>query len=135
MAVAVAVIEPDHFDGLRSRYGDEVAGKVLAEAALFLKLALRESDIVGRHGRDGFAVLLPETDALPALRAADRARRSLEGHRFARVGRISVSVGVAASPRDGMEGGELMQHASRALSVAKKSWRRRVVAAAPKHTH
>jgi len=135
MAVGIAAIEPDHFDGLRSRYGDEVADQVLAEAALFLKLALRESDIVGRYGRDGFAVLLPETDTLPALRAADRARRALEGHRFARVGRISVSAGVAASPRDGMENVELIESATRALSLAKKSWRRRVVAATAEPTH
>ena len=56
---------------------------MLAEAALVLKLALRESDVLARLGGDVFGVVLPETDLAAALRCADRMRRAIEDHRFA----------------------------------------------------
>jgi diguanylate cyclase (GGDEF)-like protein len=100
-----------------------------------LRLALRESDIVARLGGDNFAIVLPETDSGPALRCAERIRHAVEEHRFARAGHLSTSAGVATSPRDGMETVELMEIAERALAVAKKSGRRRVVAAGQAYTH
>ena len=77
----------------------------------------------------------PERPRGPALRCAERIRRAVEEHRFARVGPLSVSAGVAASPRDGVEGVELLSRAEQALSVAKKSGRRRVMASAHAHVH
>jgi len=135
LPLAVVAVDLDHFAALNSRYGREAGDAVLSEAALVFKLTLRESDLVARLGGDGFAVVLPETDAGPALRCADRIRRAVEEHRFARVGPLSVSAGVAASPRDGVEGVELLSRAEQALAVAKKSGRRRVMASAHAHVH
>ena len=99
------------------------------------KLALRESDIIARLGGDGFGVVLPETDAVMARRCAERLCRTLEEHEFARIGRLSISAGVAACPRDGADAAELMHVADRALAVAKKSGRRRVSVAATARAH
>lgn len=133
--VSVVAVDLDHFGALNARHGRDTGDAVLAEAALVMRLAVRDSDLVARLGGDGFAVLLPETDGLPALRCADRIRRALEEHRFPRAGRISASAGVAASPRDGVEGVELLDQAERALSVAKKSGRRRVTGLPGAHVH
>jgi diguanylate cyclase (GGDEF)-like protein len=133
--LALVTVDLDHFAALNARFGMDVGNAVLSEAALVLKLALRESDVVARLGGDGFAILLPEADQTPALRCADRLRRAIEEHRFARVGRLTASAGVAACPRDGMGAAELMHSAELALSIAKKSGRRRVVAADHVHAH
>jgi diguanylate cyclase (GGDEF)-like protein len=100
-----------------------------------IKLTLRESDVLSRLGGDGFAAILPETDVGAALRCADRIRRAVENHRFSRAGRISVSAGVAASPRDGLEAVELLSRAEHALSIAKKSGRHRVTASDHAYAH
>ena len=134
-AIAVVMIDLDHFGALNARHGKTVGDAVLSEAALVLKLGLRESDVIARLGGDAFGVLLDDTDALPALRCAERLRRAVEEHRFARVGHLTLSAGVASSPRDGMEGVELLDAADRALGVAKKSGRRRAVVAPSAHTH
>ena len=128
-------IDLDHFGALNARHGRNVGDDVLCEAALVLKLALRESDVIARLGGDGFAVVLPETEVGPALRCADRVRRALEEHHFPRAGHITASAGVAASPRHGLDSIELMSGAEAALSLAKKSGRRRVVAAASPPSH
>ncbi|NOT34306.1 MAG: GGDEF domain-containing protein [Candidatus Eisenbacteria bacterium] len=123
--VAVVVLDLDRFGALRKRYGAAVANRVLAEVALVLRLTLRESDVLARLGSDTFVALLPDADAGPARRCAERLMRALEDHAFARVGALSASCGVAASPRSGRDALELLNHAEAALDVAKKSGRRR----------
>ena len=135
MPLAVVQFDLDHFGALNERYGRQVGDEVLAEAALVLRLTLRESDVLARLGGDSFAALLPEADAAPARRAAERVRKALEEHHFPRVSRLSVSAGIATSPRDGVEAVELMEAMDRALSIAKKSSRRKVAVTPSGHTH
>jgi diguanylate cyclase (GGDEF)-like protein len=133
--LAVAVVELDRFPALAKRHGAAVARAVMSEAALVLRLALRETDVLARLPGARFAVLLPETEPLAALRVAERLRRTTEEHRFARAGRLGVSAGVAASPRDGIEGVELMDRAERALTLAAKAGHRRAVASESARVH
>jgi diguanylate cyclase (GGDEF)-like protein len=126
--LGLALVDLDHFAAVNARFGRPAGDGVLAEAALVLRLALRESDVLARVGADQFAVLLPETDLGPAHRCGERLRHALEEHRFARVGHISASIGVTASPRGGLEGVELLASGDQALGLAKKAGRRRVAA-------
>lgn len=133
--LGLAFVDLDHFGALNTRFGREAGDGVLSEVALVLRLALRESDVLARVGGDQFGVLLPESDLTPARRCGERLRHALEDHRFARVGRISASIGVTASPRGGVEGVELLASGDQALAMAKKSGRQRVAAfeATPVH--
>lgn len=133
--VSVIVLDVDRLAEINTRYGRPAGDAVLAETALVLKLVLRESDIVARMEGDSFGLLLPETDRDSALRCAERVRRALEEHRFARVGRISASAGVAACPPDGVENVELLEAAEKAVTLAKKGGRRRVMIATPPAVH
>jgi diguanylate cyclase (GGDEF)-like protein len=133
--LAVAVVELDRFPALAKRYGAAATRAVLSEAALVLRLALRETDVLARLSGGRFAVLLPETEPIAALRVAERLRRTAEEHRFARAGRLGVSAGVSASPRDGLESVELMDRAERALTLAVKAGRRRAVASESARVH
>ena len=135
LPVAVAIINLDHFGALNTRYGRETGDAALAEVALMLRLLLRDTDIVARLGGDTFGLLLPETDAGPALRCAQRVTRAIEEHSFARVGRMTASAGVASGPIDGVDSLELLDHADRSLGLAKKSGRRRAVASARPHVN
>lgn len=133
--LAVVTLDLDHFDALDKRYGRPVSDQVLAEVALVLKVALREGDLLARLSGDEFGVVLPDCDQAPARRLADRLRHAVEEHRFARVGRLSCSAGVAASPRDGLDATELLSASEVALGLAKKAGRRRTAASGPSHTH
>jgi diguanylate cyclase (GGDEF)-like protein len=133
--LAVLALDLDHFAALNARHGRAAGDRALAEVALVLKLAQRESDFVARLAGDTFGVVLPETDAGPARRCADRLRRTLEEHRFARVGRLTASAGLAAGPRDGLDPLELMNGVEQALALAKKAGRRRVASRAVARVH
>jgi len=133
--LGIAFVDLDRFGAVNARFGREAGDHVLEEAAVVLRLALRESDMLARLGGDQFGILLPETDLAPARRCGERLRHAIEDHRFARVGRVSASVGVTSSPRGGVESVELMANADRALSMAKKAGRRRVAASDPARVH
>ena len=133
--LAVVTLDLDLFQGINEKFGNATGDQVLTECALVLKLALREGDFVARLGGDEFGVVLPDCDLAPARRLAERLRHALEEHRFPRVGKLSVSAGVAASPRDGMDPTELLGAAERALGLAKKAGRHRTAASGPSHTH
>jgi diguanylate cyclase (GGDEF)-like protein len=108
---------------------------VLAEVALVLKVALREGDLLSRLAGDEFAIVLPDCDLAPARRLAERLRHAVEEHRFARVGRLSCSAGIASGPRDGLDATELLAAAEQALGLAKKAGRRRTVQSGPGYAH
>ena len=133
--LAVAVVELDRFTALEKRYGAAVSRAVLSESALVLRLALREADVLARLPGARFAVLLPETEPAAALRVAERLRRTVEDHRFARVGRLGASAGLSTSPRDGLESVEIMDRVERVLALAVKAGRRRSVATESAHVH
>lgn len=133
--VGIVTLDLDHFAAVNERFGQPAGDAVLAESAMVLKLALREGDFVARLSGDAFGVVLPDCDLAPARRLAERLRHALEQHRFPRVGVISVSAGVAASPRDGMDPTELLTAAERALGLAKKGGRHRTAASGPSQSH
>jgi len=126
--VGLLMLDLDHFGALNKKYGRPTGDRTLAEVALVLKLTLRESDVVGRLGGDQFAILLPETETVPARRCAERLLHALEEHRFERVGPLSASVGIVTAPRNGADPLSLLDAADRALGLAKKAGRRRVTA-------
>ncbi len=126
VTLGVVMVDLDRFAALNARFGRAIGDRALMEVALVLRLALRESDTLARLGADRFAVLLPEADSAPARRCAERLKSALEEHSFERIGRLTASFGVAACPRSGLEGLELLDSAERALEIAKKGGRRRV---------
>jgi diguanylate cyclase (GGDEF)-like protein len=135
LPLGLVMVDLDHFGALNARHGRDAGDTALMETALVLQLALRESDMLARMGANRFGVLLPEADSAPARRCSERLRSAIEGHRFARVGRISATFGVAASPRSGVDALELLDAAERALTIAKKAGRRRVVSDEGRHVH
>jgi diguanylate cyclase (GGDEF)-like protein len=133
--LGLVMVDLDHFGALNGRHGRQAGDEALMEVALVLRLALRESDTLARLGANRFGVLLPEADVAPAHRCSERLRLALEEHRFPRVGRVTASFGIAASPRSGVEPLELLDAAERALTLAKKGGRRRVQVDEAHHVH
>lgn len=73
-ALSVIIIDLDHFKRVNDTWGHESGDFVLKEASDILKKGLRSSDLLGRHGGEEFAVLLPETPPDQAVMVAERLR-------------------------------------------------------------
>ncbi|MEV1293455.1 GGDEF domain-containing protein [Pseudonocardia sp. NPDC049635] len=138
-AVAVLILDLDHFKSVNDGYGHLAGDEVLTAVARTLTSQVREVDPVGRFGGEEFVVLLA---GLPrgaegrtlAHAAAERIRRAVRGLTVdvdlpggpLTITDLSVSVGVAITGEDGESLEELMQVADYALYAAKRAGRNRV---------
>jgi diguanylate cyclase (GGDEF)-like protein/putative nucleotidyltransferase with HDIG domain len=103
--LALVLLDVDHFKRINDDRGHQVGDAVLVELARRLGRVARTGDVLGRVGGEEFGWLLPETGALEAFRAAERARQAMLAEPFEGAGRLTVSAGVcdlteAASPEE-----------------------------------
>jgi diguanylate cyclase (GGDEF)-like protein len=130
--VAVLFLDLDHFKALNDAHGHPAGDEALRTFAGILRASVRENDIAARYGGEEFAVLLPATDAEMARTIAERIRGRTEAT-IATLGpgvtaRMTVSIGVAVAPLDGLDAIGLLRTADVALYAAKQGGRNRVVA-------
>lgn len=125
-AVAVVLIDLDHFKVVNDTLGHAEGDRVLVASAERLRSAVRAGDVVGRMGGEEFVLILPGADAEAAEDCAERARAALA--ELTVHGRpVAASAGVAAAPTDGTEAAVLLENADAALYWAKRSGRGRTV--------
>ncbi len=96
-AVSLFCIDVEGTRTINQRLGHTAGDKALEEVAGLLRLAFRESDVLGRLGGDEFAVLamdVAEAQQAETLERLSRAVASLNA-RPARAWRLSVGVGAA----------------------------------------
>lgn len=118
--VAVVFIDLDNLKQLNDSYGHAKGDEVIRAVGDALLRVLRPYDFAGRYGGDEFALLLgvpSDSDNGIAWRIADAVADLAEQ---LRVG-ISISVGVAHCPTDGMTAEELIRKADARMYENKRA--------------
>jgi diguanylate cyclase (GGDEF)-like protein len=128
--VGVLMIDVDFFKRVNDSFGHPVGDQLLRRLAEVLRGELRQTDTLARYGGEEFAVVLPETSKQEALQVAERMRLAVEHH--VNQGRdwgqrVTISIGVASLPDDGVTEAGLLISADEALYLAKRQGRNRVV--------
>jgi diguanylate cyclase (GGDEF)-like protein/PAS domain S-box-containing protein len=131
--LGILMLDLDHFKKFNDTYGHDAGDAVLREAAAFLTRSIRIEDTVCRFGGEEFVIILPTASLEAASMRAERIRSKLQEvtvlHQGRSLGRITVSVGVAAFPVHGLSPKDLLAAADAALYRAKRDGRDRVVTA------
>lgn len=124
--MAVLFIDLDRFKYINDSLGHEVGDRLLQSVGVRLLGCVRTSDTAGRIGGDEFVVLLSQVaQAQDAAICAEKIIKSLsapfliDAHQL----NVTVSIGVATSPKDGTDATTLMKHADLAMYYAKESGR------------
>ncbi|MBW1873313.1 MAG: GGDEF and EAL domain-containing protein, partial [Deltaproteobacteria bacterium] len=131
-------IDVDNFKEINDSIGHQGGDLVLKTIANILKgtsrdvdvrFRLRDHDFAARYGGDEFVLMLPETDKTGSSIIAERLRSEVETFRLDTSVpiKVTLSIGVAAFPRDGGERNGLIAAADIALYAAKRSGRNRVI--------
>ncbi|MCC8998638.1 MAG: EAL domain-containing protein [Candidatus Contendobacter sp.] len=124
-ALAVLFLDLDRFKEINDALGHAEGDLLLVQAAARLKALTQDTDTVCRIGGDEFVLLLPETDQEGALQAADKIlaafRQPFPVARYPL--RITVSIGIALYPHDGLNVADLLKNADAALHQAKQDGR------------
>jgi diguanylate cyclase (GGDEF)-like protein len=123
-AFAVLLLDLDDLKGINDRHGHLAGNRALCRVAGALRVSCRSIDTVARFGGDEFALILPETGETAARRVARRISDELAMDTEPPA--LSLSVGVAEYPRDGMTIERLLGVADHALYEAKAGRRGRL---------
>ncbi|MEN2989694.1 sensor domain-containing diguanylate cyclase [Tistrella sp. BH-R2-4] len=126
---AAIALDIDHFKRVNDTFGHDAGDSVLRNLSLTIQSCAREADIVCRLGGEEFLLLLPSTSAASAAAVAERLRRAAAQDVVDPVGRITISLGVAALPEHGADAGMVLRMADEMLYEAKNGGRNRVVVA------
>lgn len=123
--LALVMYDLDHFKHVNDTHGHDVGDEVLQAVTGLVRENIRAHDVLARWGGEEFMLLMPQTDAPAAGRAAEKLRLAIAAHVFDKVGKLTVSFGVAAfEPRD--DQASLLKRADDALYRAKAQGRNRV---------
>jgi diguanylate cyclase (GGDEF)-like protein len=115
---SVVVLDVHGLKRINDTLGSDAGDAALMLVANVLHRTLRETDVAARWGGDEFAVLLPAADIGAANAAGQRIRNAVNAATLDagnKVIRCTVSVGVAAAPRDGALGRDLVKVAESRL--------------------
>ena len=117
---AVLLMDIDGLKRINDSHGHQAGDRVLMQVAMSLRRSIRTVDTAARIGGDEFCVLLPEQDLKNAAKLAARLATAVE-EEVATPGdpRVTMSIGVAASPEHGDDAEALIDTADRAMYRAK----------------
>ncbi len=135
--VAVMVCDLNGFKEINDRFGHLAGDKVLKLFSNMMREACRDTDYTARMGGDEFVIIAP---SMPSSSVADRAMifsslaqracREVCGRDF-----LSLSLGAAFFPQDGIDSEQLLAEADRQMYAAKQSYYQKLNTSPPKLIH
>jgi diguanylate cyclase (GGDEF)-like protein len=125
------MIDIDDFKAYNDNNGHQAGDLALQITAHCLKAALRSADVASRYGGEEFCILLPQTSITEAGVIADRIRHRVATTHFPHgksqpLGRVTVSIGVAAYSEIINSSETVIAAADRALYQAKAMGKDRI---------
>lgn len=130
-SLGIIMLDIDHFKSFNDNFGHEAGDIVLQELGKFLQNSIRKSDIACRYGGEELMLILPEASLEITEQRAEQIRLGVKqlrvqyGRQY--LGQITISLGVACFPEQGLSGDAVIQAADSALYRAKKQGRDRTV--------
>jgi diguanylate cyclase len=130
--LSILLIDIDHFKQFNDNFGHSVGDQVLRLVAKALRDRVRDIDLPARYGGEELVAVLPGADLAVCTAVAERLRRSIADCQITRrstgeiLPGITVSIGVGQF-QFGEAMADLIDRCDRALYLAKKTGRNRVV--------
>ncbi|MGN6702371.1 MAG: GGDEF domain-containing protein, partial [Burkholderiaceae bacterium] len=131
-ALAVIMIDVDHFKEINDVYGHPAGDRVLQTMTAIARDVLRDTDLFARFGGEEFIVALPNTSVAEAAAVAERLRQRVAAQPCAFQGHsidVRVSCGVAMHGAENASIEDTIKRADVALYRAKSLGRNRVESA------
>ena len=132
--LSVLIADIDHFKHVNDSYGHATGDRVLKAVAQAIRVSCRSFDTAGRYGGEEFVIVLPQTNSEGACQVAERIRLAVESLTVPFLPdaagqenvRVTISIGIARFPDDGVDRASLIRHADEHLYLAKLAGRNRV---------
>jgi diguanylate cyclase (GGDEF)-like protein len=130
--LSIMMVDVDQFKGFNDNWGHAAGDEALKAVAAAIKQSVRQGEIVARYGGDEFVVLFPETLAETAVSRGEKIRQRVPPIVAGGRGRqqtvpVTISIGVASLPADGVDAFDVLNQADARLYAAKHAGRNAVV--------
>ncbi len=128
---SILFFDVDNFKQYNDTFGHLSGDNLLCTLGAILKDRLRDSDIIARYGGEEFLVLLSETDLEASITVAEDIRKLIATTNFVDENnepttQVTVSIGIATFPSNGINAESLIKCADVYLYEAKNNGRNRV---------
>ena len=126
-SIALVLLEIDDFEGMTERRGKKFSDTLISATAQFLKIAIRDMDLVARYDVNTFSLMLPTAQLDGAITFAERLRQTTEACKLKIQGHetsYTLSIGVAEA-LSGEDASEFLVRAEQALEGAVANGRNR----------
>jgi len=132
-AVAVVMLDIDHFKHFNDTFGHAAGDTVLRELGVYLRAQMHGEDIACRYGGEEFVLIIPGASLAAGIQRMEQLRESVQQlsviYQGQSLGAVTLSLGVAVYPDHGITAEELLRAADAALYKAKAAGRNRVIVA------
>jgi len=123
--LTLIMIDIDDFKIYNDTLGHQAGDKILKTLATLLRNQSRKIDLVCRYGGEEFTIILPHTDKKEAFLIAERIRMDIQKYPFLNEEifpnrQLTVSLGVATYPENGVLAADLITTSDKSLYQAKK---------------
>jgi diguanylate cyclase (GGDEF)-like protein len=115
--LGIIMLDVDNFKHINDTLGHVAGDTVLLKLGQFIAEHVRESDVACRYGGDEFALVLPDASRETATARAEQLRDGVKNVDVPVA--ITISLGIAVFPDNGMDGETLLKSVDSALYQAK----------------
>lgn len=130
LPLVVLMFDLDNFKAFNDQHGHPGGDALLSAFGRLLQSHCRPEDIACRFGGEEFTLILPEVESDIGMQRAQSILSATEQMEVSQhgvpLGRITISIGIAAYPKDGSTSASLLEAADKALYHAKTGGRNRL---------
>jgi len=123
---ALLMIDIDHFKHINDTFGHQAGDEVLRDISKLIHASVRNADMLFRVGGEEFTLLAMVSEKDDVWLLAEKLRQIVASHSFDRIGKITVSIGIAYF-REGDTQESIYSRADEAMYQAKRGGRNCVV--------
>jgi len=120
-------IDIDNFGAFNNEYGHDAGDKILKLVAQSVVSTVRKDDKVYRYGGEEIVVLLKSCRKENSLLIAEQIRKNIENLEVESLPKVTVSIGIACCPEDGVFPLEVTKACDSAMLKAKSRGKNRIV--------
>ncbi|MCM3362268.1 sensor domain-containing diguanylate cyclase [Niallia sp. MER TA 168] len=115
----IMFVDLDGFKQINDTYGHAKGDFLLKQVSEYLKLCIKEDDVVGRFGGDEFIIILPNAVQTDCLSLAKKIIDNMPLF-ISESNQVTFSIGISLYPQDGNDLDTIMKLADNAMYNAKK---------------
>ena len=124
--LALLMIDLDDFKEVNDQYGHQKGDEVLSIIGQLIISSVRKMDVACRYGGEELSVIMPNTELYESEIIAERIRKKISEYDFGGF-KITASIGISVFETNDEKMSNLVYLADKALYLAKKNGKNRVV--------